>query len=100
MANSPLDRFLAKQGWMDPVGGAIQTGTGAIFKVFGPVGRRLKDLLHGTKPLGHPLHPAVTDVPLGAWTLAVVMDIAYLTHHLQPQTSPSSSDLWARCWRR
>jgi nitrite reductase/ring-hydroxylating ferredoxin subunit/uncharacterized membrane protein len=87
MANSPLDRFLAKQNWMDGVGGAIQTGTGAIFKVLGPVGRLLKDVLHGTKPLGHPLHPAVTDIPLGAWALAVVMDIAYLMHRLQPQAA-------------
>ena len=33
----------------------------------------LKDLLHGTW-LGHPLHPAITDVPIGAWTLATVFD--------------------------
>jgi nitrite reductase/ring-hydroxylating ferredoxin subunit/uncharacterized membrane protein len=35
--------------------------------------RELKNALHGTW-LGHPLHPAITDVPLGAWTVALVLD--------------------------
>ena len=39
--------------------------------------RRLKTLLHGTW-LGHPLHPALTDVPIGAWLLAVIFDIIWL----------------------
>ncbi len=36
----------------------------------GPV----KDVLSGT-PLGHPAHPALTDVPIGSWTSAVVLDL-------------------------
>src|SRR5207237_3339138 len=28
--------------------------------------------------LGHPRHPVITDIPLGAWTLAVLFDIIYL----------------------
>ena len=35
------------------------------------------DALHGTW-LGHPLHPALTDVPVGAWTAALVLDAAEL----------------------
>jgi len=31
------------------------------------------DALHGTW-LGHPLHPALTDVPVGAWIGAAVLD--------------------------
>lgn len=34
----------------------------------------LKDLLHGV-PLGHPLHPMLTDVPIGTWTAAAVLDL-------------------------
>jgi nitrite reductase/ring-hydroxylating ferredoxin subunit/uncharacterized membrane protein len=34
----------------------------------------LKDLLSGT-PLGHPLHPALTDVPIGSFTAATVLDL-------------------------
>lgn len=39
--------------------------------------RRLVDVLHGTW-LGHPLHPALTDVPVGAWTLAAFFDAMVL----------------------
>jgi nitrite reductase/ring-hydroxylating ferredoxin subunit/uncharacterized membrane protein len=41
---------------------------GAIPK--GPV----KDALSGT-PLGHALHPLLTDVPIGSWTSAVLLDV-------------------------
>ena len=87
MANSPLDRLLSRQRWMDGVADTIQAATGASFKLLGPAGPGVKNLLHGTKPLGHPLHPALSDIPMGAWALAVVLDIAYLTHHLQPQAT-------------
>lgn len=33
----------------------------------------MQSLLHGTW-LGHPIHPALTDVPVGAWTAALVLD--------------------------
>ncbi|NJC65959.1 Rieske (2Fe-2S) protein [Planosporangium flavigriseum] len=36
--------------------------------------RRVADLLHGVW-LGHPLHPALVQVPLGAWTSAAVLDV-------------------------
>lgn len=39
--------------------------------------RRFRTLLNGTW-LGHPLHPAITDVPIGAWLLAVIFDIIWL----------------------
>src|SRR5436305_10322916 len=40
----------------------------------GPAGRRIKDWLHGVW-LGHPLHPALTDVPIGAWTVGFLLDV-------------------------
>lgn len=39
-----------------------------------PAARRLRDALDGTAWLGHPLHPVLTDVPIGAWTMAAVFD--------------------------
>lgn len=39
--------------------------------------RRIKSLLNGTV-LGHPLHPAITDVPIGSWMLAAIFDIIWL----------------------
>ncbi len=40
----------------------------------GKPARKLADLLHGTW-LGHPLHPVLTDVAIGAWAFAGVFDV-------------------------
>lgn len=39
--------------------------------------RRFRTLLNGTW-LGHPLHPAITDIPIGAWLLGAIFDIIWL----------------------
>lgn len=44
--------------------------------------RPTKDLLSGTW-LGHPLHPLLTDVTVGAWTSAFVLDVAGGRHGRQ-----------------
>jgi len=55
----------------------------AIDQVAGPLARRAKklippgarkDLLSGSQ-LGHPLHPALTDIPIGSFTAATVLDL-------------------------
>lgn len=35
---------------------------------------KTRNFLHGTW-LGHPLHPVITDVPLGAWTASTALDL-------------------------
>jgi nitrite reductase/ring-hydroxylating ferredoxin subunit len=71
-----LDRFLRRQEWMEPVGYWMQNAVGGFYSSLGAVGRSLKDAAHGTSVLRHPLHPAVTDAPLGAWLLGVILDWA------------------------
>ena len=44
----------------------------AVTKLVEP--RPRKDLLSGTW-LGHPLHPMLTDIPIGSWTSAFVLDL-------------------------
>src|SRR5215472_15709217 len=39
--------------------------------------RLFKSLLHGTW-LRHPLHPLLTDIPLGAWVLTAIFDVIWL----------------------
>lgn len=39
--------------------------------------RRFRSFLNGTW-LGHPLHPAITDVPIGAWLITAIFDIFWL----------------------
>ncbi|WP_244943338.1 Rieske 2Fe-2S domain-containing protein [Streptomyces inhibens] len=38
-----------------------------------PLGR-LRDVLHGL-PIGHPLHPVLVQIPMGAWLSAAVLDV-------------------------
>src|SRR5205823_9412060 len=71
-----IDRVIRKQSWMDGVAEAIQRAIGSIYGSLGAPGRALSDLLHGTTLLGHSLHAALTDVPLGAWTVGVLADWA------------------------
>lgn len=64
---------LDRQGWLDQTSRAVQQVVQGAIKAGGPVAQRIEDVLHGTGA-GHPLHPALTDVPLGAWTVAAVLD--------------------------
>ena len=74
----PVDRLVRGQPWLDSWADPIQRATGWCYGILGRPGIFLKDLAHGTKPLGHPLHPALTDVPLGAWTVMVAADLLAL----------------------
>jgi nitrite reductase/ring-hydroxylating ferredoxin subunit/uncharacterized membrane protein len=64
---------LAQQRWLDRASQAVQKAVQSAFAAGGAAGRQLEDLLHGTG-LAHPIHPALTDVPVGAWTVALVFD--------------------------
>ncbi len=65
--------LIEKQEWLEPVEGGLQKAVERAYAAGGPVGRRIKNFMHGTW-LGHPLHPVITDVPIGAWTAALVLD--------------------------
>jgi len=77
MLNHAVNRFIDRQRWLEPVADFLQKVVGGFYKVLGAPGHGLKTFIHGTW-LGHPLHPVITDIPLGAWTLAVLFDIIYL----------------------
>ena len=64
---------VAQQGWIDRSGQTIQSWVRGLFES-SEGSRRVKDFLHGTW-LAHPVHAAVTDVAIGAWTTAQVMDV-------------------------
>ena len=61
------------QEWLEPVADAIQGATKAAFDAAGSAKKPIEDVLNGVYT-GHPLHPAVTDVPLGAWTVVAALD--------------------------
>jgi len=73
MATEALIKVVEQQAALEQLSDQIQPLVQNAFKSAGPAGRELKNILHGTW-LGHPLHPALTDVPLGAWTAALALD--------------------------
>src|SRR5678809_756112 len=73
MASEALIKAVEQQETLDRLGRQLQPIVRNAFESAGPVGRDVKNILHGTW-LGHPLHPALTDVPLGAWTAAFALD--------------------------
>ena len=73
MATEALIKAVDQQEALDRLSEQIQPLVRDAFASAGPAGRELKNILHGTW-LGHPLHPALTDVPLGAWTAALALD--------------------------
>src|SRR4051794_33348032 len=77
--NDVVDR-LEHAGPLDPVVNAVR---GIVAKALGP--QKVRDALHGVW-LGHPLHPVLTDVPIGMWSAAAVID-------LLPRTGAAASVL-------
>jgi nitrite reductase/ring-hydroxylating ferredoxin subunit len=63
-----LSRLAASQRWADPLADRLQP---LIRRAVSPP--PVRNLLDGVW-LGAPLHPALTDVPVGAWTTALVLD--------------------------
>ncbi|MGN6296118.1 MAG: Rieske 2Fe-2S domain-containing protein [Ginsengibacter sp.] len=73
MATKSIMNVIDEQQWLEDAGKAIQPVILNAFKAGGETGNKIKNFLHG-KWLGHALHPIVTDVPIGAWTTAAVLD--------------------------
>lgn len=72
MIEEKLDRTIESQAWLDRVAVPLQRVVSRVLRP-GPLGTPLRNLLDGTV-LGHPLHPALTDVPIGSWTVAFLAD--------------------------
>jgi nitrite reductase/ring-hydroxylating ferredoxin subunit/uncharacterized membrane protein len=59
----------------------IRTLNDRLTAVLGPwrernQGNPVIELMHGGRWAGHPLHPALSDLPIGLWTGALLLDIA------------------------
>jgi nitrite reductase/ring-hydroxylating ferredoxin subunit/uncharacterized membrane protein len=64
---------LGDQPWLDGIADVVQPAVRGFFDALGPARRSVKNFLHGTW-LGHPLHPVITDLPIGAWTTTLLLD--------------------------
>jgi nitrite reductase/ring-hydroxylating ferredoxin subunit/uncharacterized membrane protein len=67
---SAIGDRVAELGALDPLVGKVQAVVGRLV----PAGSLQKDVLSG-RWLGHPLHPLLTDVVIGSWLGAGVLDV-------------------------
>ncbi|MGY1855427.1 Rieske 2Fe-2S domain-containing protein [Modestobacter sp. SYSU DS0290] len=89
---SLLERTLgAVERWqvLDGPSYQVEHGVALTYLLTGRRARPLQDLLHGVW-LGHPLHPALVTVPIGAWTAALVLDGLDATGRGGPGAAPAA----------
>ena len=69
-----VSRAIERDERLDAPAEGIQQRIADLFAHRGESGRRLRDTLHGVW-LGHPLHPILVAIPIGAWTAAGLFDL-------------------------
>lgn len=72
MANTALAR-IAAQPELDEIAKPLGDAVVAAYRNAGTVGGAVKNALHGVW-LHHPLHPVLTDIPIGAWATTLALD--------------------------
>ena len=73
MATDRAIQAVDRQHWLEPLADRLQLALTNAFETAGPAGQEIANALHG-RWLGHPLHPVLTDIPIGSWTAAAVLD--------------------------
>lgn len=71
MRSDGITGSVGRQEWLTPAEEGLQKLIHKAFHFEG--GQGVKNFLHGTW-VGHPLHSILTDVPIGAWTTAMMFD--------------------------
>jgi nitrite reductase/ring-hydroxylating ferredoxin subunit/uncharacterized membrane protein len=74
MSENTVISAIQQQEWLQPIQDSGSDLVKQAFAAAGPAGQATKNALHGVF-LGHPLHPAITDVPVGSWTVTAALDL-------------------------
>lgn len=74
-----IGELVENQAWLERLANPIQQWLLRFFGQPGQVNRKIKDMLNGTW-LGHAVHPMLTDIPLGAWSGTMLLDLVSLTN--------------------
>jgi len=74
MASNITVKVIDKQHWLEPIADRLQPAVASALDHGGAIGPEAAKFLHGTW-LGHPLHAVLTDVPIGSWTAAAILDL-------------------------
>jgi nitrite reductase/ring-hydroxylating ferredoxin subunit/uncharacterized membrane protein len=74
MASDITVKVINSQEWLEPIADRLQPSVAAMLDHGGSIGPEAAKFLHGTW-MGHPLHVVLTDVPIGSWTAAAILDL-------------------------
>ncbi|HET8666555.1 MAG TPA: DUF2231 domain-containing protein, partial [Terriglobales bacterium] len=69
-----ISDIVARQDWLNPAEEGVQKAIQKTYGSMGERGHKIENALHGTW-FGQPLHVALTDIPIGCWTAAVLFDV-------------------------
>jgi len=69
-----IARIVENQTWLDTLATPLQNWFLQLYGQPGQPSRRIKDILNGIW-LGHALHPVFTDIPIGAWSCTMLLDL-------------------------
>jgi len=100
--NSPpirhaIGEIVENQTWLDKLANPIQQWLLRFFGQPGQPNRKVKDILNGTW-LGHPVHPVLTDIPIGAWSGTMLLDLVSLNDDSKGLANGADLSLAIGCW--
>jgi len=85
--------LVERMHWLDKLSTPLQNGVSKLFGHPKQPSYRVKDVLNGVW-LGHPLHPALVNIPLGAWTSSLILDLAWLSEQNDGVARSSDVLMW------
>ncbi len=80
--------------WLDKLSRPLQKWISQLYGQPKESSYRVKDVLNGVW-LGHPLHPALVNIPLGAWTASFILDLAWLSEQEDGIARGADLLMWA-----
>ncbi|MFI5266130.1 MAG: Rieske 2Fe-2S domain-containing protein [Chloroflexota bacterium] len=70
-----IEQVLDQLTFLEPLADSLQKVFSQLLEQGGETAKLAKDALNGVW-FEHPLHPAMTDIPIGAWTCSTMLDLA------------------------
>jgi nitrite reductase/ring-hydroxylating ferredoxin subunit/uncharacterized membrane protein len=70
-----IEQVLDQLTFLEPLSDSLQKVFAGLLEQGGDTAKVAKDALNGVW-FEHPLHPAMTDIPIGAWTCSTMLDLA------------------------
>lgn len=85
--------LIARMPWLDKVSSPVQSWLASLYGEPKAPSYRLKDFLNGVW-FGHPLHPVLVTIPIGAWTTTLLLDTVWLADQDEGVARSADLTMW------